>query len=141
MNWLDFMCRVGTTVAAVAGTAATGAAAGALSGSVGGPVGAASGAVAGAGIGMIGGVAKSGEICDQAAHDMYMRQKCEALDDGEMYVKLNGKQLATVKQLADRNLMPPDYYKDIGACEEAGHLSRSRSSPALPTDSKGMILP
>ena len=136
MNWLDFMCRVGTTVAAVAGTAAGGAAAGALSGSIGGPVGAGAGAVAGAGIGVIGGVAKSGDFCDQAAHDMYMRQKCEILDKGEMYVKVNGKQIATVKQLADRNLMPPDYYKDIGACEEAGHLPKS-----LPTDSNGMVLP
>ena len=141
MNWLDFVCRVGTTVAAVAGTAATGAATGALSGFIGGPVGAASGAVAGAGMGMVGGLAKSGDICDKAAHDMYMRQKCEALDNGEMYVKLYGKQFATVKQLAEKGLMPPDYYKDIGACEEAGHLPKSRSAPALPTDSKGMVLP
>lgn len=140
MNWLDFMCRVGTTVAAVAGTAATGAAAGALSGSFGGPVGAASGAVAGAGIGVVGGL-YSGEICDQAAHDMYMRQKCEALDNGEMYVKVQGKQLATVKQLAERGFMPPDYYKDIGACEEAGYLPKSRPPSTLPTDSKGMVLP
>lgn len=135
------MCRIGTTVAAVAGTAVTGAAAGALSGSVGGPVGAGAGAIAGAGLGAIGGAVKSGEICDQAAHDMYMRQKCEALDNGEMFVKVNGKQLATVKQLAERNLMPPEYYKDIGACEEAGHLAKSRSNLALPTDSKGMVLP
>jgi hypothetical protein len=141
VNWLVFMCRVGTTVAAVAGTAAAGAAAGALSGSFGGPVGAASGAVAGAGIGVVGGLAKSGEICDQAAHDMYMRQKCEALDNGEMYVKVQGKQLATVKQLAERGLMPTDYYKDIGACEEAGHLPKSRPLSTLPTDSKGMVLP
>ena len=84
MNWLDFMCRVGTTVAAVAGTAAGGAAAGALSGFVGGPVGAASGAVVGASMGVVGGLAKSGDICDQAAHDMYMQQKCEALDNGEI---------------------------------------------------------
>lgn len=140
MNWLDFVCRVGTTVAAVGGVASTGAVAGAISGFFGGPVGAAGGAVVGAGIGVAGGLAKSGDICDQAAHDMYMQQKCEALEKGEMYVKVNGRQLATVKQLADRNLMPPDYYKDIGACEEAGYLPKARTTD-LPTDSKGMVLP
>jgi hypothetical protein len=132
MNWLDFMCRVGTTVAAVGGTAATGAAAGAVSGWLGGPIGSSAGAVAGAGAGLAGGIFKSGDLCDQAAHDMYMRQKCEALENGEMYVKVNGRQLATVKELANKNLMPPTYYKDIGACEEAGYL---------PKDSKGMTLP
>lgn len=132
MNWLDFMCRVGTTVAAVGGTAVVGAASGAISGWVGGPVGAAAGGVAGAGAGLTLGMAKSGDLCNEAAHNMYMRQKCEALAKGEMYVKVNGKQLATVKGLADKNLMPPSYYKDIGACEEAGYL---------PRDSKGMILP
>lgn len=132
MNWLDFACRVGTTIAAVAGSAAVGAASGAISGAVGGPIGASSGAIAGAGIGVAGGLAQSGQLCDQAAHDLYMRQKCQALKNGEMYVKLNGKQLATVKTLAEKDLMPPSYYKDIGACEEAGYL---------PRDSKGMILP
>ena len=138
MNWLDFVCRVGTTVASVGGVAATGAAVGALSGFFGGPVGVAGGAVTGAVIGIAGGIAKSGELCDQAAHDMYKRQKCEALEKGEMYVKVGGRQLATVKQLADRNLMPADYYKDIGACEEGGYIPKSRD---LPTDSKGMVLP
>ena len=142
MNWLDFVCRVGTTVASVGGVAATGAAVGALSGFFGGPVGVAGGAVTGAGIGIAGGIAKSNELCDQAAHDMYMRQKCEALEKGEMYVKVGGRQLATVKQLADRNLMPPDYYKEIGACQEAGYLPKTTPSvPDLPTDSKGMVLP
>ena len=141
VNWLDFMCRVGATVAAVAGTAATGAAAGALSGSFGGPVGAGSGAIAGVGIGVVGGLTKSGDICDQATHDMYMRQKCEAVDSGEMFVRVHGMQVATVKQLAERGLMPLDYYKDIAACEEAGHLPQSRSVSPLPTDSKGMVLP
>jgi hypothetical protein len=92
-------------------------------------------------MGVVGGLTKSGDICDQAAHDMYMRQKCEALDKGEMYVTVQGKQFATVKQLAERGLMPPDYYKDIGACEEAGYLAKSRSGSVLPTDSKGMTLP
>ena len=49
-----------------------------------------------------------------------------------MYVKFNGKELATVKDLADRGLMPPTYYKDLGACEEAGYL---------PKDLTGMVLP
>lgn len=142
MNWLDFMCRVVTTVAAVGGTAAFGAASGAVSGLLGGPVGAGGGAVVGAGIGVAGGLAKSGEICDKAAHDMYMRQKCEALENGQMYVQVNGRQLVTVKQLADKNLMPPDYYKDIGACEEGGYLVRKTpSAPPLPTNSEGMVLP
>ena len=124
MNWLNFACRVGTTVTAVAGTAAIGALSGSISGFFGGPAGMTAGAFSGATIGAASALAKAGDICDQAAHDMYMRQKCEALQQGNMYVEVNGRQLATVKDLADRNLMPPTYYKEIGACEEAGYLPR-----------------
>ena len=129
MNWLDFTCRVGTTVAAVAGSAAVGALTGSISGLFGGPAGMTAGAVSGAGIGAAGAVAKAGDICDKAAYDMYMRQKCELLQQGDMYVKVNGRQLATVKDLADRNFMPPAYYREIGACEEAGYLSTDSKLP------------
>ena len=141
VNWLDFVCRVGTTVASAVGLATTGAALGALGGSFGGPIVVTSGAIAGASAGVVGGLAGSGDICDRSARNMYLRKKCEALKDGEMYVKINGKQIATVKQLAERKLMPSDYYKDISECEEAGYLPKSESVPALPTDSKGMVLP
>ena len=63
MNWTDFLCRLGTTVTAIAGTAATGA----YLGSFGGPGGAMGGAVAGVGIGAAGGLATSGDICNKAA--------------------------------------------------------------------------
>jgi len=133
INWLDVVCRVGTTVSVVIGGATIGAVSGAISGSVGGPVGAASGAIAGTGLGIATGVATSGTFCDQAAHDMYMRQKCQTLANGDMYVKLNGKQLATVKSLSDLNMMPASYYKDLGACQEGGYLPKDPST--------GMTLP
>ena len=128
MNWLDVLCRVGTTMTAVAGTAATGA----WLGSFGGPGGIDLGTAAGVGAGVSGGLAVSDDICKQAAYDMYMRQKCAALKNGEMAVKIKGIQMGTVKELADKNLMPVPYYEEIRACEEAGYL---------PKDAKGMVLP
>lgn len=91
MNWLDFMCRVGTTITTVCSFAAIFATSGAISGSIGGSLESVSVPIAGTGIGIVGSLVKSGEFCDKAAHDMYMRQKCEALLKRGMYVRINGK--------------------------------------------------
>lgn len=81
---------------------------------------------------MAGGFVKSGPLCDQAAHDLYMQQKCQALANGEIDIQLGTTKITTVKTLADANFIPRTYYEDLNACKEGGYL---------PRDSKGMILP
>ena len=136
LNWLDIMCRVGYSVTAVLGasaaTAAVGAATGAAVGPYGAGAGAVTGAIAGTITGVTGAVATAGDVCDEAAYNMYMRQKCAALVKGDMPVEINNFKLGTVKELAAKDMMPLYYYNDLRECDRGGYL---------PTNSKGMVLP
>ena len=113
MNYIDFACRIGTTVGAIV----AGAVAGSLYGVAGGPAGGAAGAAVGAGIGIAGGMAKSGDICDGAAHDLQIRGECKAIGQEQSFRESSGQDIA-----APPGIQREMYEARINECIEKGYL-------------------
>ena len=64
--------------------------------------------------------------------DLYIHAEYKTLLEDNMYVKLDNREITTVKTLANVNTIPHMYYEKIGKCKKGRYL---------PKDDKGIILP